>query len=165
MNKCAVCGKETKDDSQYVEGKWFHNSCILELQEKYDISNMSNEDKIRNLVNEMRKLLQDTIPTKDDVVPAEEDMSKCNMDSLYDIDIFFSRKPGMRRSVQLISCDSSNKRASSTLSAMTAISSLLETLVSNNVLSAEDIILLFTTYLEFHKDIDVFNELYKKIKG
>lgn len=31
MNKCAICNKEIKNDSQFVKGKWYHNDCIENL--------------------------------------------------------------------------------------------------------------------------------------
>lgn len=34
MNKCVVCNKEIKTDSQFIKDKWYHNKCIENLQEE-----------------------------------------------------------------------------------------------------------------------------------
>lgn len=36
MNKCEICKKEIKIDSQYINGKWYHNECIETLQQRID---------------------------------------------------------------------------------------------------------------------------------
>ena len=28
MNKCEICNKEILNDSQFIDGKWYHNKCI-----------------------------------------------------------------------------------------------------------------------------------------
>lgn len=31
VNKCIICNKEIKNDSQFIKGKWYHNDCIENL--------------------------------------------------------------------------------------------------------------------------------------
>lgn len=34
MNNCKICNKEIKDDSQFIDGNWYHNNCIIKLSSK-----------------------------------------------------------------------------------------------------------------------------------
>lgn len=34
MNNCIICGKEIKGECQFIDGRWFHNDCVLNLIEK-----------------------------------------------------------------------------------------------------------------------------------
>ena len=36
MNKCVICNKEIKTDSQFIKDRWYHNKCIESLQENYE---------------------------------------------------------------------------------------------------------------------------------
>lgn len=48
MNKCVICNKEIKNDSQFIKGKWYHNDCI---------ENLTNEnDRLKNGVYKILKL-------------------------------------------------------------------------------------------------------------
>jgi len=112
------------------------------------------KDEIYNLsilVNELRELLRNNVPTKDEVVPDSDNLAKSDMDKVFDIDIFFSRKPGMRRSVQLISSNSEGTGVK--LSCMVALASLCDTMVSNKELNVDegDIIQFMLTWIEMRK--------------
>lgn len=111
---------------------------------------MNDLNKMEELFSSLREIAFNNSPTKNDKVPKEQDLSKSNVDKIFDIDIFFSRKPGMRRSVQLISSGSKDKD-SVRLSCMTALASLCDTMVSNNLLSEKDIVLFMSAWLDMHK--------------
>ena len=44
MNKCVICNKEIKNDSQYINGNWYHNDCI---------------ENLNNTINELEKWLEE----------------------------------------------------------------------------------------------------------
>lgn len=102
-------------------------------------------------VNSLRKYIGDNVSTKDEIVPDDEDLSKSSLDDLFDIDIFFSRKPGMRRSVQLISSGLDDPRAVK-LSCITALASLCDSMVANKPLNVteEDIVTFMASWLKLH---------------
>ena len=110
---------------------------------------MNDLNKMEELFSALREIAFNNSPTKNDKVPKEQDLSKSDVDNIFDVDIFLSRKPGMRRSVQLISSDSKNKD-SVRISCMTALASLCDTMVSNNLLSEKDIILFMSMWLDMH---------------
>ena len=117
---------------------------------------MKDLNKVEELINELRQVAFDNVPTRNDKVPESEDLSKSSFDNLFDIDIFFSRKPGMRRSVQLITSNSEDKEALR-LSCMTAIASLCDTMLSNKLLAIEDLLLAMEMWKQGHgvKDFTV----------
>lgn len=105
-------------------------------------------------INSLRKYISDNVSTKDEIVPDDEDLSKSDLDDLFDIDIFFSRKPGMRRSVQLIMSDATDLRCFK-ISVLTMLASLCDTLVSKEHhnsfdMDEEDILLFMSSWLESH---------------
>lgn len=36
MSFCKICQEEINSDSQYINGYWYHNNCIENLQENYE---------------------------------------------------------------------------------------------------------------------------------
>lgn len=113
---------------------------------------MEDNKKVEKLLNELRKFTLKNSSTKDEIVSNEEDLSKSYLDEIFDIDIFFSRKPGMRRSVQLISSGNDDS-TSNKISFMTALASLCDTAVSVEQLdiSEEDIVRFMIGWLDMHK--------------
>lgn len=111
---------------------------------------MKDIERIEELLSDLRKLTFDKASTRDDIVPIDEDLSKGEFNDLFDIDIFFSRKPGMRRSVQLIKSDNLDKD-NIRVSCMTALASLFDTMIRNNLLTREDIMLCVYSWLENNK--------------
>jgi hypothetical protein len=116
---------------------------------------MKDLKRVEELVNELRELALDNVATKNDKVPDKEDLSKSKVDSIFDIDIFFSRKPGMRRSVQLITSNNKDKE-NLRVSCMTALASLCDTMVTNNLVELKDIILFMTLWGDMH-NISIFD--------
>ena len=97
----------------------------------------------------LRKYTQENVETKNEIIPDDEDFSKGNLDKVYDIDIFISRKPGMRRSVQLITSGAENKQHVR-VSAITALFSLADNMTTHEELgvTVNDIINGFLIWLE-----------------
>lgn len=70
MNECVICKKEIKGyDAQYINGKYYHNFCIenlqskidkaIELIEKEDLITYLRETKDLELANEFEDLYKD----------------------------------------------------------------------------------------------------------
>lgn len=112
---------------------------------------MEDEMRVEELLQEMREITLRNSSTKDEVIPEEYDLSKGELDEVYDLDIFFSRKPGMRRSIQLISSGSDNEDYIK-LSCMTALASLCDTMIANKPLNVteEDIVRFMIGWLDMH---------------
>ena len=112
------------------------------------------QQKILKTLNSLREQLKDMVPTKNDVIPDDENLATKDIDEHFDIDIFFSRKPGMRRSIQLITsnCEGDDVK----VSCLTAMASLCDTLIANKQLNVteQDIALFMQAWLEMH-DIDI----------
>ena len=109
---------------------------------------MTNKDeRIEELLSELREIAFDLTPTRNDKVEARYDLSKDEMvNEVFDIDIFFSRKPGMRRSVQLIA-SYSEKQEYRELSCLAAIGSLLDTFVSNGITDDSSVVDFLLSYI------------------
>lgn len=112
---------------------------------------MDDNIRIEELLQEMRDITFRNSLTKDEVVPKSEDLSAGKLDEMYDIDIFFSRKPGMRRSIQLISSGVDDDDCIK-LSCMTALASLCDTMIANKPLNIteEDIVRFMIGWLDMH---------------
>lgn len=109
-------------------------------------------NRTEDLFEQLREIAMEMTPTKDDVVPDEENLAKDKrMNKEFDIDIFYSRRPGMRRSLQIIS-PGCTKKESIKLSCLTAMGSLLDTLIANKELNVtkEDVAQLLLYWLETH---------------
>ena len=104
---------------------------------------MENKElELERLLTELRNFALDNRDTKRKL-RIGEDISKTKLDSVYDIDIFFSRKPGMRSSVQLVAIpDMENAK----VSVMTAICSLIDTMVSRGIITNEDVFRIFSAF-------------------
>ena len=113
---------------------------------------MNINEQIFEKIEELRELLRNNVSTKDEKIPRAEDLSKSKLNKLFDIDIFFSRKPGMRKSIQLVS-SGTDKPENVQLSCMTALCGLCDTMVSNKELcmSEEEIIMAFLCWMEQHR--------------
>lgn len=46
MNKCEICNCEILNNSQFINGKWYHNGCI---------------ENLNNIINELEKWLKDNL--------------------------------------------------------------------------------------------------------
>lgn len=110
------------------------------------------EKELNNLLDKLREFASNNVETKNEKVSKEEDLSKGEFDKVFDIDIFYSRKPSMRRSVQIIKSDLLEEKAFR-LSAMTAILGLCDTMVLRGLLSKEDIKVLATALFEHTLDL------------
>ena len=107
------------------------------------------DERIFELIDELREILRESVPTKNKPVPKDEDISLSSLDNIFDIDIFYTRKPGMCRSLQLVASNAEDKEYVK-LSCMTALASLCDTMINNKTLnvSKEDIARTFMGWLE-----------------
>lgn len=112
---------------------------------------MKNEEKLVKLLDDLREFVINNVESKDKVMSDEEDLSKSPFDKLYNIDIYFSRKPGMRASVQTIMADNTSPEVLK-VSCMTAISSLLDTMCNKNMLNYQDVLLFMATWIKAHRE-------------
>ena len=112
---------------------------------------MNINEQIFEKIEELRELLRNNVSTKDEKIPRAEDLSKSKLDKFFDIDIFFSRKPGMRRSIQLISSEAEDDDCVK-LSCLTALASLCDTMIANKPLNIteEDIVKFMIGWLDMH---------------
>lgn len=112
---------------------------------------MDDNIRIEQLMQEMREITFRNSSTRDEVIPRSQDLSVGKMDSMFDIDIFFSRKPGMRRSIQLISSSAEDDNYVK-LSCLTALASLCDTMIANKPLNVteEDIVKFMIGWLDMH---------------
>ena len=112
---------------------------------------MDDNIRIEQLMQEMREITFRNSSTRDEVIPRSQDSSVGKMDSMFDIDIFFSRKPGMRRSIQLISSSAEDDNYVK-LSCLTALASLCDTMIANKPLNVteEDIVKFMIGWLDMH---------------
>lgn len=109
---------------------------------------MEISEELNNLIVDLREYLKNNVSTKDDKIPRGEDLSVGKVNKLFDIDIFFSRKPGMRRSIQLITSNSKSKEGVK-VSCLVAVASLLDTMLDQKQLGVtkEDIVKMFITWM------------------
>lgn len=112
---------------------------------------MENREVVEYLVDNLREKLKDSVVTKDIPISDDTNLSLSNLDAAYDIDIFISRKPGMRRSVQYVSSGHKNPELFR-VSFMTAICSLLDTMLTNPNVSftEEEIVSMFDLWKYTH---------------
>lgn len=115
---------------------------------KTNIKSTKARGDIEDTVERLIDLLTDSVSTKGEKVPKEEDLSKSKLDKDFNIDIFYSRRPGMRRSIQLISAGVDKDKAR--VSCMTALCSLADTMVASKEIpiTREDIVTTFVTWME-----------------
>ena len=109
------------------------------------------EQRIFELLDELRELTRDLTPTKNEKVPKSENLAASKLNKIFDIDIFYSRKPGMRRSVQLITSGAEDSDYVK-LSCLTALASLCDTMIANKQLnvSEEDIVKFMVGWMDMH---------------
>lgn len=107
------------------------------------------DERVIELIDELREVLRDNVPTKNKQVPKNKDISLSSLDNTFDIDIFYTRKPGMRSSLQLVASNAGDKEYVK-ISCMTALASLCDTMVNNKSLnvSKEDIVRMFLGWAE-----------------
>ena len=107
------------------------------------------DERVIELIDELREVLRDSVPTKNKQVPKNKDISLSSLDNTFDIDIFYTRKPGMRSSLQLVASNVGDKEYVK-ISCMTALASLCDTMVNNKSLnvSKEDIVRMFLGWAE-----------------
>ena len=117
------------------------------------MSEQEIKDSIRvtELLQEMREIAFRNSPTRDEKVPRSQNLAVGPMDTMFDIDIFFSRKPGMRRSIQLISSEAEDDDCVK-LSCLTALASLCDTMIDSKPLNIteEDIVKFMISWLDVH---------------
>ena len=107
------------------------------------------DERVIELIDELREVLRDSVPTKNKQVPKNKDISLSSLDNTFDIDIFYTRKPGMRSSLQLVASNAGDPEYVK-ISCMTALASLCDTMVNNKSLnvSKEDIVRMFLGWAE-----------------
>ena len=117
------------------------------------MSEQEIKDSIRvtELLQEMREIAFRNSPTRDEKVPRSQNLAVGPTDTMFDIDMFFSRKPGMRRSIQLISSEAKDDYCVK-LSCLTALASLCDTMIANKPLNIteEDIVKFMIGWLDMH---------------
>lgn len=99
---------------------------------------MNKEERVCELIDELRELTKELSPTKDEAIPRSQRLDHGKIDKMYDIDIFFSRKPGMRRSIQFVA-SGTDKPEALKLSCLTAICSLCDTITRYKTLNTSKI--------------------------
>ena len=99
----------------------------------------------------MREIAFRNSPTRDEKVPRSQNLAVGPMDTMFDIDVFFSRKPGMRRSIQLISSEAEDDDCVK-LSCLTALASLCDTMIASEPLNIteEAIVKFMVGWLDVH---------------
>ena len=102
---------------------------------------IDDNTRMMELLQEIRDIAFRNSPTRDEKVPRSQNLAVGPMDTMFDIDIFFSRKPGMRRSIQLISSEAEDDYCVK-LSCLTALASLCDTMIASEQLNIteEDIV-------------------------
>lgn len=112
---------------------------------------MDDNIRIEQLMQEIREITFRNSSTRDEKVPRSQDLSVGKFDNMFDIDIFFSRKPGMRRSIQLISSNAEEDDYVK-ISCLTALASLCDTMIANKPLNVteEDIVKFMIGWLDMH---------------
>ena len=53
--KCEICNKDILDNSQYINGKYYHNDCIEQIQQE----NSRLKDKIEKATNFVDKYMDE----------------------------------------------------------------------------------------------------------
>lgn len=112
---------------------------------------IDDNTRMMELLQEIRDIAFRNSPTRDEKVPRSQNLAVGPMDTMFDIDIFFSRKPGMRRSIQLISSEAEDDYCVK-LSCLTALASLCDTMIASEQLNIteEDIVKFMVGWLDVH---------------
>lgn len=112
---------------------------------------IDDNTRMMELLQEIRDIAFRNSPTRDEKVPRSQNLAVGPMDTMFDIDIFFSRKPGMRRSIQLISSEAEDDYCVK-LSCLTALASLCDTMIASEQLNIteEDIVKFMVGWLDIH---------------
>lgn len=112
---------------------------------------IDDNTRMMELLQEIRDIAFRNSPTRDEKVPRSQNLAVGPMDTMFDIDIFFSRKPGMRRSIQLISSEAEDDYCVK-LSCLTALASLCDTMIASEQLNIieEDIVKFMVCWLDTH---------------
>lgn len=112
---------------------------------------IDDNTRMMELLQEIRDIAFRNSPTRDEKVPRSQNLAVGPMDTMFDIDIFFSRKPGMRRSIQLISSEAEDDYCVK-LSCLTALASLCDTMIASEPLNIteEDIVKFMVGWLDIH---------------
>ena len=112
---------------------------------------IDDNTRMMELLQEIRDRAFRNSPTRDEKVPRSQNLAVGPMDTMFDIDIFFSRKPGMRRSIQLISSEAEDDYCVK-LSCLTALASLCDTMIASEQLNIteEDIVKFMVGWLDVH---------------
>lgn len=112
---------------------------------------IDDNTRMMELLQEIRDIAFRNSPTRDEKVPRSQNLAVGPMDTMFDIDIFFSRKPGMRRSIQLISSEAKDDDCVK-LSCLTALASLCDTMIDSKPLNIteEDIDKFMVGWLDVH---------------
>ena len=112
---------------------------------------IDDNTRMMELLQEIRDIAFRNSPTRDEKVPRSQSLAVGPTDTMFDIDIFFSRKPGMRRSIQLISSEAEDDYCVK-LSCLTALASLCDTMIASEQLNIteEDIVKFMVCWLDIH---------------
>lgn len=112
---------------------------------------IDDNTRMMELLQEIRDIAFRNSPTRDEKVPRSQNLAVGPTDTMFDIDIFFSRKPGMRRSIQLISSEAEDDDCVK-LSCLTALASLCDTMIDSKPLNIteEDIVKFMISWLDVH---------------
>lgn len=112
---------------------------------------IKDNTRMMELLQEIRDIAFRNSPTRDEKVPRSQNLAVGPMDTMFDIDVFFSRKPGMRRSIQLISSEAEDDDCVK-LSCLTALASLCDTMIASEQLNIteEDIVKFMVCWLDIH---------------
>lgn len=112
---------------------------------------IDDNTRMMELLQEIRDIAFRNSPTRDEKVPRSQNLAVGPTDTMFDIDIFFSRKPGMRRSIQLISSEAEDDDCVK-LSCLTALASLCDTMIDSKPLNIteEDIVKFMIGWLDVH---------------
>lgn len=112
---------------------------------------IDDNTRMMELLQEIRDIAFRNSPTRDEKVPRSQNLAVGPMDTMFDIDVFFSRKPGMRRSIQLISSEAEDDDCVK-LSCLTALASLCDTMIASEQLNIteEDIVKFMVCWLDIH---------------
>lgn len=62
MNKCEICNKEILNDSQFIDGKWYHNKCIKNCKIVLDKIKKYCNHKLEMLELQKRNIMQILTP-------------------------------------------------------------------------------------------------------
>lgn len=64
MNNCIICNKQIDKDAQFINGKWYHNNCIEQLQRENNILTDFEkwlEERYKQQTETLNKMEEDNI--------------------------------------------------------------------------------------------------------